>query len=157
MRLAWDNDKVIGDMPKRTDYEAPPWPGEAAEKDPEVKREWSRKVGKLYNLNLSLRSQRLQTIKTIHLAEKYAGVDFYFPYQVDFRGRVYPVPYYLSPQGTDLAKSLLLFSESETIWDVKRDAKWLAIHGANCFGKDKLSLDERVKWVTSRRNDIHAE
>jgi len=156
MRWAWDNDKVIGDMPKRTDYEAPPWPGEAAEKDEEIKREWSRKVGKLYNLNLSLRSQRLQTIKTIHLAEKYVGTQFYFPYQVDFRGRVYPVPYYLSPQGTDLAKSLLLFSESETIWDFKRDAKWLAIHGANCFGKDKLSLEQRVKWVTDKRNDIHA-
>lgn len=156
MKWAWENDRVIGDMPRRTDYETPPWPGEAAEKDEAIKKEWSRKVGHLYELNLSLRSQRLQTIKTIHLAEKFAGTQFYFPYQCDFRGRVYPVPYYLSPQGTDLAKSLLLFAESETIWDTKWDSRWLAIHGANCFGKDKLTLDDRVSWVNERRQDIHA-
>ena len=107
-------------------------------------------------MNLSLRSQRLQVIKTLHLAKKFSGRNFYYPHQCDFRGRIYPVPYYLTPQGTDLARSLLLFGESETIWEPETDARWLAIHGANCFGYDKASFDDRVKWVSKKRADVHA-
>ena len=155
MSWAWENDREIGDMPRRSDYERPPFPKEA-ETDPVLKKEWSRKAGRIYELNLSLKSQRLQTLKTLHLAKKFCGKNFYYPYQCDFRGRVYPVPYYLTPQGTDLARSLLLFAESETIWDPEVDARWLAIHGANCFGYDKASFDDRVKWVSENRSEIHA-
>jgi DNA-directed RNA polymerase len=35
----------------------------------------------------------------------------YFPTFLDFRGRVYPTPNYLSYQGNDLARSLLLFKQ----------------------------------------------
>ena len=152
---AWENDKEIGDMPRRSDYERPPWPKEA-ETDPAVKKEWSRKAGRIFELNLSLRSQRLQTIKTLHLAKKFRGKKFYYPHQCDFRGRVYPIPYYLTPQGTDLARSLLLFAEEEMIMDPTVDARWLAIHGANCFGMDKKSFDDREKWVHDKRKEIHA-
>jgi DNA-directed RNA polymerase len=152
-RWAWDNDREIGEMCRRTDYELPPF-DPTAEGDSERKRELGRKSGVLRSLNISLRSQRLQIIKTLWLGDKYAGKHFYFPHQIDFRGRMYPVPYYLSPQGTDLAKSLLLFSESETIWNPETDARWLAIHGANCYGMDKVTFDERVKWVNDRRQEI---
>jgi len=155
MEWAWEHDREIGDMPRRSDYERPPWPKEA-ESDSEVKKEWSRKAGRIYELNLSLRSQRLQVIKTMHLAKKFKAKNFYYPHQVDFRGRVYPIPYYLTPQGTDLARSLLLFGKSETIWEPKTDARWLAIHGANCFGVDKMSFDDRVKWVSDKRSDIQS-
>ncbi len=152
-RWAWDNDREIGEMCRRTDYELPPF-DPTAEGDPDRKRELGRKSGVLRSLNISLRSQRLQIIKTLWLGDKYAGKHFYFPHQIDFRGRMYPVPYYLSPQGTDLSKSLLLFSESETIWNPETDARWLAIHGANCYGMDKVTFDERVKWVNDRRQEI---
>ena len=155
MQWAWETDREIGDMPRRSDYERPPWPKEA-DTDPDVKKEWSRKAGRIYELNLSLKSQRLQPLKTLHLAKKFSGKNFYYPHQCDFRGRVYPVPYYLTPQGTDLARSLLLFANSETIWEPKTDARWLAIHGANCFGYDKASFDDRVKWVSDKRAEIHA-
>ena len=153
-RWAWDNNKEIGEMTRREDYERPPWPPEA-DTDAEVKKEWSRKAGEIYELNLSLRSQRLQAIKTLWMADKFSGKNFYYPSQVDFRGRVYPIPHFLTPQGTDLAKSLLLFAESETVWEAKEETKWLAIHGANCFGNDKITFDERVKWVHSKRKEIH--
>ncbi len=43
----------------------------------------------------------------------------YFPAFLDFRGRIYPSPNYLSYQGGDLARSLLIFSEitSETSYN----------------------------------------
>ena len=32
--------------------------------------------------------------------------------------------------------------------------KWLAIHGSNCFGNDKVSLDDRYSWVLQHQDDI---
>lgn len=152
-RWAWDNDREIGEMCRRSDYELPPFPARASE-DKELKKEYSRKCGTIHNLNLSMRSQRLHIIKTLWMAGKYAGKKFYYPHQLDFRGRLYPIPYFLSPQGTDLAKSLLCFDETQTIWQPETEARWLAIHGANQFGNDKVTFDERVAWVHSRKNEI---
>lgn len=152
-RWAWENDREIGEMCRRSDYELPPPIPEDADTD--TRRENSRKCGIIHNLNLTLRSQRLHILKTLWMGDKFAGKHFHFPHQIDFRGRIYPIPYFLSPQGTDLAKSLLLFSESETIWKPETEARWLAIHGANCFGNDKITLDERVAWIHSRKKEIH--
>ena len=150
---AWENNKEIGEMCRRSDYELPPPIPEDSDED--TKRENSRKCGIIHGLNMSLRSQRLHVLKTLWTGDKFAGKHFQFPHQIDFRGRMYPIPYFLSPQGTDLSKALLLFSESETIWKPETEARWLAIHGANCFGNDKVTLDERVKWVHSRKKEIH--
>ena len=38
--------------------------------------------------------------------------DIYFPTFLDFRGRIYPTPNYLSYQSNDLARSLLIFKEA---------------------------------------------
>ena len=36
----------------------------------------------------------------------------------------------------------------------KDSARWLAIHGANQYGEDKCSLDERVEWVKENEKFI---
>ena len=152
VRWAWENNKEIGDMTRRSDYETPPW-NPAYETDDDARKEFSRKCGAIHRLNISLKSQRLHTIKLLYMADKFENEVFYYPYHIDFRGRMYPIPYFLQPQGNDLSKSLLRFAISKEI-KTDEDAKWLAIHGANCFGNDKLSFDERVKWVKSKRREI---
>tara|TARA_R100000482_G_scaffold29413_1_gene9347 strand:- start:7243 stop:8532 length:1290 start_codon:yes stop_codon:yes gene_type:complete len=67
-------------------------------------------------------------------------------WQCDFRGRKYPVESFLSPQNADYSKALLEFSRPATILN-DEDAKWLAIHGANVFGVDKVSLEDREMWA----------
>jgi DNA-directed RNA polymerase, mitochondrial len=32
--------------------------------------------------------------------------------------------------------------------------RWLKIHAANTYGQDKISYDDRVKWVEQHRNRI---
>ena len=78
---------------------------------------------------------------------------FFFPYQLDFRGRIYAVPSYLTPQGTDLAKGLLRFAEGKPLGTMQA-VRWLAIHGSNCFGNDKVSLDDRHSWVLQHQQEI---
>jgi DNA-directed RNA polymerase len=36
---------------------------------------------------------------------------FYLPWSFDYRGRVYPIPAFLTPQDTDFGKSLLRFAD----------------------------------------------
>jgi DNA-directed RNA polymerase len=62
------------------------------------------------------------------------------------RGRAYPLPAFLNPQGPDYAKGLLEFAEAEPIEDDEQ-AAWLAVAGANAWGNDKVSLQERADWV----------
>ena len=82
----------------------------------------------------------------------------FFPYNLDFRGRMYPIATHLSPQGDDLSKGLLLFAEGKPL--EKHGYKALCVHGANCMDTDpetgeklsRLSLTQRHRWV-----ELHAE
>lgn len=70
----------------------------------------------------------------------------YFVYQADFRGRLYAQTTGVSPQGSDLQKSLLRFAKGLPL--ATGDAvRWFKINGANRFGVDKVPYDERIAWV----------
>jgi DNA-directed RNA polymerase len=83
-----------------------------------------------------------------------AHAPFYFPYQLDFRGRAYPAGTLLQPQGDDIARALLTFAHAKPLG--KQGGRWLAIHGANLFrpwedvsgnSAAAFTLDQRVQWV----------
>jgi len=80
---------------------------------------------------------------------------FYLPIRLDFRGRINCVSEYLNYQGTELAKSLLLFSKPDKV--KKTDIisiNYLKIFWANCFGLDKLSFNDRIKWIEDNLENI---
>jgi len=80
---------------------------------------------------------------------------FYFVWQMDFRGRVYPKQTLLNPQAGDLAKSLLIFSEERAL--NKEGKEWFFVHGANCYGEvDKQPYSERIAWVEQKSDKIVA-
>jgi len=107
-------------------------------------------------LDKSLRNKRQKLKiqqKIVDIANKYKDFEnIYFTWQTDFRGRVYPVQALLNPQGESLAKSLLVFSEKKPLGE--KGEFWLKVHGANCYGVDKVSFDERIKWVEEHKEDI---
>ncbi|WP_026227624.1 DNA-directed RNA polymerase [Hoeflea sp. 108] len=91
------------------------------------------------------------TSTTILVAQEYAGFDaIYFPHMLDFRGRIYPIPNFLQPQGSDLARGLLTFAEGLPITEENGGSGWLAIQLANSWGNDKVSFEERIAWVEER-------
>lgn len=74
----------------------------------------------------------------------------YFVYFADSRGRLYPLTYGLNSQGSDLSKALLHFAEGKPV--ANKDAeKWFHVQGANKWGFDKGTLEERVAWVKERK------
>ena len=145
MKWAWEHNVCIGDIPNRKDEEFPPTPSDIKTNE-EANREWRQKAAKIYELNLSTKSRRLLIAKTLHLADKFRDDRFFFPSQTDFRGRIYNIPSFLNIQGNDPSRSLLEFYRPERLKN-KKDARWLAIHGANTYGNDKVTLDEREAWA----------
>ena len=113
---------------------------------PQELRAWKFKQNKIRRINESNRSKRLVHMKLLHLANKYKEWDsVYFPSRVDYRGRLYYMPAYLNPQGTDLAKGLLLFKNGQQVLD-EDDLERLLVHGANCWGV-KGSIEDRLYWI----------
>lgn len=72
---------------------------------------------------------------------------FYYPYNIDFRGRVYPVPPHLNHISSDICRGLLMFGDGKPLG--KSGIRWLKIHLANKMGKDKLPNDEREAYGES--------
>jgi DNA-directed RNA polymerase len=116
-------------------------------------REWKWAARDVYTENLQLRQDRLHQGTMLGLAERFKDERaIYFPHNLDFRGRAYPVPLVLHPQGSDPVKALLRFAEGKPLGH--DGARWLAIHGANTFGVDKVSFDEREEWVEDHWTEI---
>jgi DNA-directed RNA polymerase len=69
----------------------------------------------------------------------------YFPHQLDWRTRAYPIPTVLNPQSDDHGRAILQFAEGKRLGD--EGFRWLTIHLANCLGFDKAPFDQRIAEV----------
>jgi len=117
---------------------------------------WKRMAAEVYSLRTRDSSHCVQTFAIMEMARRYSKYPaFYFPYQLDFRSRVYAVPRYLNPQGPDTAKGLIEFANGKPLGS-KMSVFWLAAHGANCWGYDKVSLEDRVRWTQANSDAIMA-
>lgn len=119
-------------------------------------KEHKRKMTALYKQEEARKSKALRCKIALMTAERFAQYEkLYFPWNIDYRGRCYPIPTAISPQGDDIQKALLLFAEPTPI-AAGDDTKWLAIHGANLAGQDKLTFPERIQWIETNQDNILA-
>lgn len=149
LKQCWERGLSIGDLPNREPKPFPERPDKSAPK--EVRKTWYKQAARIKFENECERSKRILVSKTIWLAEKYLDSRLYFPHECDFRGRMYPTPVFLNVQSSDHARSLLTFAEAKPLTDEGRS--WLAIHGANVWGHDKVSFKERLDEI-SRNHDL---
>jgi len=169
----WDDGIVLGEIPSRTDLEVPPKPikpemrEDVNYKDKEspgykeaieeykLYREASVKYNRINQKNMDLRSLRCSLLLKLNQAEKFKSFEsIYFPYNVDFRGRAYPIPPHLSNIGSDLSRGLLKFKESKPLGP--RGLYWLKVHLANFAGADKMSFDDRAGFVDKNMGHVRA-
>ena len=85
-------------------------------------------------------------LNTINIATIYQNSIFYLPTFADFRGRIYTLSNYLSYQGDDLSRSLLLFKDKNNESLSNEGYKYLLFYFANLAGHSNLSYEERVNW-----------
>lgn len=77
---------------------------------------------------------------------------FWFVYQMDYRGRVYPHSEAFSPQTQSYIKAMLEFADGQYLTD--DGYYWLKVHTANVYGLDKLEFPDRVKWFDENYSKI---
>ena len=79
---------------------------------------------------------------------------FYYPHNIDFRGRAYPMHPHLNHLGSDMCRGLLEFAEGHPLG--KTGFHWLKIHLANVYGNgvDKFSFEGRLAFVEKNMDNI---
>lgn len=122
-----------------------PAPLEGMDEDPKALKAWKREAAKTWRKERSRRSRRMAMELTLEQAGRFAKYDrIWFPYNVDFRSRVYALPAAISPQGNDLSKGLLMLADPTPMGE---DGEyWLRMHIANVAGLDKEPMDVRQQW-----------
>ncbi len=141
------------DMPSREPSDKPIKPFDI-ETNEEARKEYRTQMTHWYQRENSRKGKRLLYESLLSTAEAYKDFSaIYFPHNIDFRGRVYPMTT-LSPQGNDFGKGLLEFSEGIELGETGE--RWLALHTANCYGLDKKPLVERLEWVYENKDLLNS-
>ena len=94
------------------------------------------------NYNADLPQKNYRTTEVMYVARKYVNeLKLFLSASFDYRGRLYFHSVF-NPQGTDFDKSLFYFADEGPV-----NEYWLAVHTATCFGLDKETMENRVKWT----------
>nr|DAN37732.1 MAG TPA: DNA directed RNA polymerase [Caudoviricetes sp.] len=162
VKALWEEGRAVAELPDREDELLIPYPypdrakaseENWSEEEIEIIKKWKRDTYEIHKRNVQKRSVRLLVSQIIRIADQFAAYDtIWFPHQMDFRGRLYPIPVLLQPQGTDLSKGLLHFARGKPVDN--ESIKWLQIHGANVYGYDKENYENRACWTKSRSSEI---
>jgi DNA-directed RNA polymerase len=151
MSTLWENGSELGGLPPRDGLPLPAKPADIEENEA-ARKQYRAEASRVHLQNLQITGHRIGFNIALDIAKRYAGFrKLHFPYQLDFRGRIYAVSH-LNPQGSDVQKALLRFANGKPLGS--EGWKWLAIHGANTAGYDKVSLEARVEWVLDNEEEI---
>lgn len=142
------------DAARQAGREEPALPADVAAYRDEWKA-WKRAAAEVKEENAKRKVAVNAFDDLLRLAKQFAGERaLFFPYNVDFRGRIYPITAGLNPQGDDLAKALLTFAQGKPM--TEDGAGFLAVHLANSLEVDpndptvkltKATITERQQWV----------
>ncbi|WJX80869.1 DNA-directed RNA polymerase 2, chloroplastic/mitochondrial [Trifolium repens] len=148
----WASGGRLADLVDRSDLDLPKEP----ETDDEAqKKKWKWKVKSVKKENRERYSQRCDIELKLAVARKMKDEEFfYYPHNVDFRGRAYPMHPHLNHLGSDLCRGILEFADGRPLG--KSGLHWLKIHLANLYGGgvDKLSNEGRIAFVENHLDEI---
>ncbi|GAB4840181.1 DNA-directed RNA polymerase 1B, mitochondrial [Ancistrocladus abbreviatus] len=148
----WASGGCLADLVDREDVALPEEPDTDDETE---KRKWKWKVKAIKKENSERHSQRCDTELKLAVARKMMNEEgFYYPHNLDFRGRAYPMHPHLNHLGSDLCRGFLEFAEGRPLG--KSGLRWLKIHMANLYagGVDKLSYDGRIAFTENHLDDV---
>ncbi|XP_051122130.1 DNA-directed RNA polymerase 1B, mitochondrial-like [Andrographis paniculata] len=148
----WANGGCLADLVDREDIPLPEKPD--TDDEAEIKK-WKWKVKTVKKENGERHSQRCDTELKLAVARKMKDEEgFYYPHNLDFRGRAYPMHPYLNHLGSDLCRGILEFAEGRPLG--KSGLRWLKIQLANLYagGVDKLSYEGRISFTENHMDEI---
>lgn len=149
----WNTEKRFLDIPPvESERELPnPLPFNA---EPGEKTKYQRQLKSVLAENAAVKSLRCSHNYTLEIGRAFIGEKLYFPHNLDFRGRAYPLSPNFNHLGGDFTRALFLFWDGKEIGE--RGLEWLKIHMANVYGIDKAPLKDRIKFVEDNIETIKA-
>ena len=154
VRWAYEEGKTLPSFPPRNHLARPERPKDYEEMTEAQKKGWRITAAQIAQRNRGIDSERIVMLQDLATAESLLETPFYIPHNLDFRGRVYPIPHF-NQQRSDYVKAQLQFAEGRVL--TQSGAYWLAVHLANCGDFDKISkqpFDTRVQWVADHEEMI---
>ncbi|CAO1948721.1 unnamed protein product [Urochloa humidicola] len=148
----WSRGGGIAGLVDKTDI---PQPERPESEDPDELQKWKWSLKKAKKTNRELHAERCDTELKLSVARKMREEDgFYYPHNLDFRGRAYPMHPHLSHLGSDLCRGVLEYAEGRPLG--KSGLCWLKIHLANKYGGgvEKLSHEGKLAFVENQLLDI---
>lgn len=153
----------VKELVMNADVDKPPLPEFMAEgfdprtpEEQEEKKAWKAAMTAWYTRNSLQRVAHSRMAAALRQAREYRSYpSIYFVWFADSRGRLYPQASGISPQGSDLQKGLIEFSEGRGL-SGEYAVSWFLINGANMWGFDKAPLAERAVWHEDNREKILA-
>ncbi|KAF9615594.1 hypothetical protein IFM89_024683 [Coptis chinensis] len=116
---------------------------------------WKWSMKKVNKCNRERHAQRCDIELKLSVARKMKDEEgFYYPHNLDFRGRAYPMHPHLNHLSSDLCRGVLEFGEGRPLGEA--GLRWLKIHLANLYagGVEKLSYDRRLAFTENHLTDI---
>nr|ADK56281.1 putative T7-like RNA polymerase [Heterocapsa triquetra] len=148
-------DLAVAGVPPHHNPEVPVLP-----KDQGSLSEQALKDLKLRRDNAMKQCQQLASDRPTFFLKLRSAQDFehaeriYFPHNVDFRGRAYPVPPHLNHIGDDVCRGLLQFADPKPLG--KDGLYWLKVTICGLLGKNKITFDARVEYIDGLKELIIA-
>lgn len=144
-----------GRLANLVDRDDVPLPDEPDTDDEAKIKKWKWKLKSVKKENRERYSQRCDIELKLAVARKMKDEEgFYYPHNLDFRGRAYPMHPHLNHLGSDICRGILEFADGRPLG--KSGLQWLKIHLANLYagGVDKLSHEGRLAFTENHFEDI---
>lgn len=161
-RICWESGQSWGGIPQWDDILMPlsPFPNTPTHTLDEEQKitlfKHKKACQQVHERNASALSKKIAFERSLIVAERFAKYsELFFIYQTDYRGRIYPVAQFLSPQGSSVIKAQMVLANGAPI-DTYEELSWLYHHAANCFGWDKQTISERVRLIEEMMPEIIA-
>ena len=144
--------RSVGKFQPICNHDLPPKPYDIAE-NAEARKAYRRITAEVLNRQAHEFKKSCRTRMTMETVERFKNKERWFlPWSYDYRGRIYPIPAFLTPQDTDFGKSLIRFAD-ESFMDDEAE-RWLRFQVATTYGLDKETLDERLSWTYRAEHEI---
>lgn len=156
VKLAWERGDVVSKFPRKSKLRVPGKTKNWDELDSKQRKHVKKTKEKIILRNRALDADLVNMTTDLNIADDLAKHDrFYLPHNLDFRGRIYPIPTF-NHQRADHIRALFQFARGKRLGPT--GAYWLCINLANTgdFNKiSKKSLDERIRWVNANQRTLY--
>ena len=137
--------RQVGKFKPITEHPHPVKPVDIAE-NIEARKKYRREETERNDLQAQEFRKSCRTRMVMETVERFKNKEkFYIPWSFDYRGRVYPIPAFLTVQSTDWEKSLIRFAD-ESFMDEEAE-RWIRFQASTCYGLDKETIDDRLAWT----------